>query len=133
MFVIVGIFAALAAIGARSRPADSKDALHALLNEPFGQALLAAIAAGLLCFAVWRLSQALGDRDERSTEPTSLVRRAIWVGSALFYIGFAWVAVTMIMGAGTALIAIRWPMNGPRGYLLSHSGAGWLARWVSSF
>jgi Domain of Unknown Function (DUF1206) len=55
VFVLVGIFAALAATGARSRAGDSKDALRALLNEPFGHALLALIAAGLLCFAAWRL------------------------------------------------------------------------------
>jgi Domain of Unknown Function (DUF1206) len=99
VFVIIGIFAAMAAIGARSRPADSKDALRALLNEPFGQALLAIIAAGLLCFAAWRFVQAVWDLDNRSTAPEHLVRRVIWAGSALFYISFAWVAVTMIFGA----------------------------------
>jgi hypothetical protein len=48
------LFAALAATGARSGPTDSKDALRVLLNEPFGYALLALIAAGLLCFAAYR-------------------------------------------------------------------------------
>jgi Mn2+/Fe2+ NRAMP family transporter len=52
VFCIVGTFAALAAIGARRRPADSKDALRALLAEPFGQILLTALALGLLCFAL---------------------------------------------------------------------------------
>jgi len=32
--ILIGTFAGLAAIGARSRPADSKDALRALLQEP---------------------------------------------------------------------------------------------------
>jgi hypothetical protein len=34
VFIIIGTFAGLAAIGARSRPADGKDALRALLQEP---------------------------------------------------------------------------------------------------
>ena len=34
VFILIGTFAGLAAIGARSRPADSKDALRALLQEP---------------------------------------------------------------------------------------------------
>ena len=112
VFVIIGIFAALAAIGARSRPADSKDALRALLNEPFGQALLAIIAVGLLFFAAWRFAQAVWDPENHSTEPKSLVRRLIWAGSALFYAGFAWIAVSMIFGADRSgnsdLIAHQW-------------------------
>ena len=69
VFVLVGIFAALAATGARSRPADSKDALRVVLNEPFGYALLALIAAGLLCFAAWRLMQAALDADGQRHQP----------------------------------------------------------------
>src|SRR5438132_13434694 len=75
VFVIIGIFAALAAIGFRSRPADSKDVLRTLLDQPFGQALLAAIAVGLLCFATWRLMQAVWDPDNHSTAPKSFWRR----------------------------------------------------------
>jgi hypothetical protein len=99
VFVIIGIFAALAAIGFRSRPADSKDVLRTLLDQPFGQALLAAIAVGLLCFATWRLMQAVWDPDNHSTAPKSFVRRVIWAGSAFFYVSFAWIAFSMMFGA----------------------------------
>jgi hypothetical protein len=99
VFVLVGIFAALAATGARSRAADSKDALRVLLNEPFGYALLALIAAGLLCFAAWRLMQAALDADDCGTSLEGLARRGIYAGSALFYLGFAWVAVNMLFGS----------------------------------
>jgi hypothetical protein len=99
VFVLVGIFAALAATGARSRAADSKDALRVLLNEPFGYALLALIAAGLLCFAAWRLMQAALDADDWGTSLEGLARRGIYAGSALFYLGFAWVAVNMFFGS----------------------------------
>jgi hypothetical protein len=43
--IIIGTFAGLAAIGARRRPADSKDVLRALLHQLYGEALLAALAA----------------------------------------------------------------------------------------
>jgi hypothetical protein len=99
VFVLVAIFAALAATGARSRAADSKDALRALLNEPFGHALLALIAAGLLCFAAWRLTQAVLDADDCGTSLEGLARRGIYAGSALFYLAFAWVAVNMLFGS----------------------------------
>jgi hypothetical protein len=40
VFLIIGTFAGLAAIGARNRAVDSKDALRILFSEPVGQALL---------------------------------------------------------------------------------------------
>ncbi len=98
VFAIIGVLAALAAAGNPGRAPDGKDALRALLNEPFGEALLALIAVGLLCFAAWRLAQALLDADHRGTTPTSLLQRFSWAASALFYIAFGWVAISMIFG-----------------------------------
>ena len=125
VFVIIGIFAGLAAIGGRSHPADSKDALRALLNQPFGRTLLAAIAVGLLCFAAWRFMQAAWDPENDSTEPSSLVTRVLRAGAALFYVGFAWVAVTMIFGAAPSgnsdQIAQEWTA-----WLLSQPFGRWL-------
>src|SRR5436190_19615828 len=96
VFVIIGALALLAALGNPSRAPDSKDALRTLLDQPFGEALLALIAAGLLCFAAWRLIQAALDADHRGTAPSSLLKRSSWAASALFYIAFAWVALSMM-------------------------------------
>jgi hypothetical protein len=98
VFLIVGSFAGLAAIGARNRAVDSKDALRILLGEPMGQAFLAAIAAGLLCFAGWRLAQAFLDADHRGDDLKSLGQRGLYAAAAVFYVGFAAVAITMILG-----------------------------------
>ncbi len=57
VFLILAYFAVLAALGETARPIDSKEALHQLLSQPFGEFLLAALAAGLLCFGLWRLTQ----------------------------------------------------------------------------
>ena len=54
VFLILGLFAALAAAGAHGRTVDSKDALRIVLRQPFGEALLAVLTLGLLCFAGWR-------------------------------------------------------------------------------
>jgi hypothetical protein len=90
VFTIVGIFAGLAAFGARSRAGDSKDALHIILNEPFGHILLALIAVGLVCFAAWRFTQAVLDADHQGTNSKALIRRGIYAGAGVFYLGFAW-------------------------------------------
>src|SRR5262245_17400956 len=62
VFLIIGFFCAYAAY-ASTRPLDSNDAFRNLLNKPLGGILLGAIAAGLFCFAAWRLAQALLDVD----------------------------------------------------------------------
>lgn len=97
VFVILGAFAVLAAIGAH-RAVDTKDALRTLLAQPFGHVLLALIAAGLICFAVWRLAQAVLDADHRGDDLAALARRGVYAVTALFYVGFAAVAVTVMLG-----------------------------------
>jgi hypothetical protein len=98
VFLLTGAFAGLAAIGARNRAVDSKDALRTLLSEPLGHAVLTAIAAGLLCFAAWRLAQAFLDADHMGNDFKSLAHRAVFAAAAVFYIGFASIAMTMTLG-----------------------------------
>jgi len=77
VFILLGGFAAMAAVGARSRAVDSKDALLTLLHQPFGAALLSALGAGLLCFGAWRIVQTLYDPDGDGREPKGLARRLV--------------------------------------------------------
>jgi hypothetical protein len=121
----VGVLAGLAAIGNPSRAPDSKDALRTLLNQPFGEALLALVAVGLLCFAAWRTAQAVLDADHRGKMPTSWLRRFTWAGSALFYAAFAWVAIGMIFGSD----------RGGNSNQMAHDWTAWLlgqpfGRWA---
>jgi hypothetical protein len=103
VYLIIGLFALGAAVGARTRPADSRDVFLALISQPLGVALLAVLAAGLLCFAAWRLVQALADVDGHGRRPKGLLRRAVYGANALFYAGLA---------AWAAAIAIGWARHG---------------------
>ena len=96
-FLILGYFTTLAAIDA-SRPIDGKDALRTLLTQPLGSFLLFAVAAGLLCFACWRAAQSLLDVDRCGDDLRGAWRRIVYGGAALFYVGFASVAASMIFG-----------------------------------
>ena len=97
VFLILGYFTALAAIGAH-RPLDTKDALRTLLTQPLGEFLLFLVAVGLLCFACWRAAQSILDTDACGNDLRGLWRRVVYGGAALFYIAFASVAVSMIFG-----------------------------------
>src|SRR5947207_1168522 len=44
VFLIIGTFAAFAAMGARQRPISTEDALRALLAQPLGHLMLASLA-----------------------------------------------------------------------------------------
>jgi hypothetical protein len=98
VFLILGLFTALAAIGARTRPVDSKDALGTLLIHPLGTALLVVLALGLLCFALWRGAQSLLDADDCGSDLKGLWRRAVYAGASLFYLAFASVVLSMAAG-----------------------------------
>jgi hypothetical protein len=59
VFLILGVFAILAAVGAHHQAIDTRDALRALMAQPFGHILVAVVAAGLLCFAAWAVGAGL--------------------------------------------------------------------------
>jgi hypothetical protein len=101
VFLILGYFTALAAIGTHTRPVDTKEALRALLSAPFGGLLLSLLAAGLVCFAVWRCAQSVFDADGCGTDLKGLSRRAVYGATSLFYAGFALVALLVIVGSAT--------------------------------
>ena len=93
VFVIVACFTAIAAVDAPTRPVDGKDALRALLAQPFGSALLIVVAAGLLCFALWRAAQSILDADRLGSDAKGLARRVVYGAAGLFYLAFALVAL----------------------------------------
>ena len=135
VFLILGAFAALAAVGSYHYPVDSRDALRRMLAQPVGEPLLAVIAVGLLCFAAWRLAQSVFDADHRGREPEALWQRAVSFASGLFYITFASVVLTIMLGwdrNGTSDQVARdwtaWMLARPFGqWLIAGIGAAFLA------
>jgi hypothetical protein len=97
VYLIVGGFAVVAAIGSGGAKGQ-KGALRSVLEQPLGEALLGVVALGFLCFALWRVLQALLDADHHGREPKALARRAIYVFTALVYIGLAAGTVSIILG-----------------------------------
>ncbi len=102
VFVILAVFTAIAAFDAQARPVDGKDALQALLRQPFGAALLVLLSLGLLCFALWREAQCVLDLDHFGSDLKGVARRAVYGAAGLFYLAFASVTVSMLVGVRTA-------------------------------
>src|SRR5919206_143203 len=72
---------AIAALASGGKTTGAKGALRSVLDAPLGDGLLAIVALGLLCFALWRAMQALADADHLGREPKALARRAAYAGS----------------------------------------------------
>ena len=116
VFLLIGGLSVLAACGWGQRVADGKDALRTLFGQPFGRFLLMVITIGLLCFAAWRLSQAILYADHQGNGVAALARRVVQGAAGIFFIGFAGVA---------ASIALRWDDGGNSDKL----ARGWTA-WL---
>jgi hypothetical protein len=89
VFLIVGGFALFAARGAGERPQGVSEALQTLFDQPFGGFLLWTVAAGLLCFAGWRVLQSVFDADQHGRSLYGLMRRSALAANGLFYAALA--------------------------------------------
>jgi hypothetical protein len=124
VYLIVGGFAALAALGGQ-RAVGTKGALQTMLTHPLGAVLLVMIAAGLVCFALWRFAQAALDADHHGGSGKGIALRAIYGGNGLFYFGLAAWSVSLMLtlrgGSDDDQAARDWT-----GWLLSQPFGTWL-------
>jgi hypothetical protein len=100
VYLLVGSLALLAAFGG-GKAVGTKGALAELLSKPFGAILLGAVAGGFVCFAAWRLAQALLDADHLGTGAKAMRKRAARLGGAIINLGLAGSAISLIFGAGS--------------------------------
>lgn len=80
LYGTVGILAARAAAGDGGEATDTKGAMQAVLEAPFGKVMVYVIAAGLAGYAVWRLLEAVTDPEHRGTGAKAV---AVRLGIAL--------------------------------------------------
>ena len=131
VYLIIGGLATLAALGAGGKATGSRGALVELLHQPFGKALIALLAAGLLCYAGWRAVQALLDADDHGVDLKGVVVRVGLLVSAVTHTGLAFYAASLLFDFGSSGGAsgdrVAWLMQQPFGrYLVAGVG---LAIW----
>lgn len=102
VYLIVGGLAVLAAFGA-GQTTNTRGALTTILQQPFGYALLALVALGLVGYALWRLVQALADTDRHGTDVHGLAVRAGLLISAGTHALLALFAISLIFGWGSSM------------------------------
>jgi hypothetical protein len=95
VYILAGLLSLSAALeGGRS--AGPKGAFGKIIQVPFGDILLYCLALGLICFAIWRTTQAICDPDRFSRGPSGILRRLIvYGGSAFIHFGLSAVAINV--------------------------------------
>ncbi|HUP33052.1 MAG TPA: DUF1206 domain-containing protein, partial [Gaiellaceae bacterium] len=83
IYLVVGLIAIKIPLGLGGQPADREGALQSVARQPLGRVLLLVLAAGLAGYAVWRLAQAVLDRDGEGNGAAGLARRAGHLGKGL--------------------------------------------------
>jgi hypothetical protein len=122
VFLIVGGFALLAALGTGARPQGIRGALQNLLGHAAGGMLLWIVAAGLVCFAGWRLMEGFFDADQFGSSLYGLIRRTCFAASGIFYFGLAVATAQTTFRAANDNQAARdwthWALTQPLGRML---------------
>ena len=98
VYMLVGVLAAAAAVGATRRATDVQGAIRAMGRQPFGTALLVVVGLGLAAYAMWRGLQAGLDLDHKGRDLDGLVARAGFVVSGLVHAGLAYSCFGLAVG-----------------------------------
>ncbi|WP_187260534.1 DUF1206 domain-containing protein [Pontibacter beigongshangensis] len=105
VYCLVGLLAFMAAFelgGEGNQEAGKQDVFRFILEQPFGQALLALVAVGMACYAIWRLIQAIKDTDSKGTDTKGIGTRIGYAFSGLVYASFAFYAAKLVLGSGSS-------------------------------
>jgi uncharacterized membrane protein HdeD (DUF308 family) len=97
---LVGVLAGTLAIGSGGKATSRGGALATLADETYGKVLLVLLALGFAAYGIWRLLQALFDREDEGSGAKGLVKRAGYLGRAAIYAGLTYTTIRLLTGSG---------------------------------
>jgi hypothetical protein len=100
VYGVIGILALKVAIGPGGKTASQSGAMHTIAGQPFGKALLIALALGLAAYAIFRVIDAVAGA--RADDDGALQRRVSALGSAIAYAVLCVTAIKVLAGAQTS-------------------------------
>jgi hypothetical protein len=99
VYTVLSALALLAAAGLGGRATDSRGAITTIAREPYGRALVAVLAIGMIALGCWFVIDALADRGPRR-KWTHLVMRVAKSIGGLMYVGMGVWAAGLAFGGG---------------------------------
>jgi hypothetical protein len=119
VYLLLGVLALLVARGDNAA-VDQKGALKAILSQPFGGILVALLALGFLCYALWRLSEAVLGAEGTGGKAGPRVQSA---ARALAYLLLTYTAVSLLLGSRQSQSSQQ---RGIVASLLEHQAGMWV-------
>jgi hypothetical protein len=99
-FALVGVLAILVAVERGGETTDRQGALRAVADQPFGEVVLALLAAGFAGYAIWRLADAVLDLRDEGDDAKGLAKRGASIAKAAVYVALLWTAISILAGGG---------------------------------
>jgi len=99
LYLVVALLALRIATGDFDDRADKQGALQAVVRQPFGKVLIAALAVGFAGYALWRFVEAvIGPPNEKDRRKAAF-KRLGYAARGLLYTGLFASTVTLLVGA----------------------------------
>jgi hypothetical protein len=95
-YALIGILAIQIPLGQGGQATDRQGALRQVASESWGPAALIALAVGFACYAVWRVIEAVVDRQHEGKDPKGLAKRARSLGLGVLYAASAAAALALV-------------------------------------
>ena len=100
-YALIGILAIQIPLGQGGQAADRQGALRQLATKDWGPAALIALAVGFACYAVWRLIEAVVDREREGHDAKGLAKRARSLGLGVLYAASAAAALALVRSSSS--------------------------------
>lgn len=95
---LVGGLAIAVATGSGGETTSRQGALQALAHQGYGKVLLALLSIGFAAYALWRVVQAVAERED--DERKAWAKRAGYVGRGVIYAGLTFSTIKILAGSG---------------------------------
>ncbi len=102
VYVILGVLTAMYAFGSGGQKAGKSTTLEFVYQQPFGKILLGILAAGLICYVIWRFVQAFRDPEDKGDDKKGIASRIGYAASGVLYGVFAYEAIRMLLSSGSS-------------------------------
>ena len=104
IYALIGLLALQVALDGRDsaeRP-DKEGALQLVVEQPFGKVLLGLLAVGFAAYALWRLAQAVVDRESKGDGAKGLARRAGYAAVGIWYAVLTLLAISKLLSGSSS-------------------------------
>lgn len=100
VYSLIGLLALQAALGRGGETTSQEGALKAIIEQPFGKALLAIVGVGLIGYALWRFAAGAFNLLDKDDDAKGIILRIAYVFIAFSYATLAWTALRLVLGSG---------------------------------